>query len=241
MYRSKDELKTFGYSVREATKEEKESVNKYIQTISKSTGVNFWEDNSMKVTIDLENLESLVQNTMDTNIENIVKEQIERTVREVADNLAKKTIKEKVSENFQRFVDEYITNTKIKVGGDYWGDTEEKEYTVEQYIKKELKDRLESKRLQAKKRDRTSSYDSDYESVTFEEYIFRRFDPEEMIKKDLDKFMDDIRKQVNETMKKTFDNSTKSMLSNAVLNILGANETYRQIENNIKCIADKQV
>lgn len=80
----------------------------------------------MKVTIDLENLESLVQNTMETNIENIVKEQIEGTVKKVADNLAKKTIEEKVSENFQRFVDEYIANTKIKVGGDYWGDTEEK-------------------------------------------------------------------------------------------------------------------
>lgn len=35
----------------------------------------------MKVTIDLENLESLVQNTMETNIENIVKEQIEGTVK----------------------------------------------------------------------------------------------------------------------------------------------------------------
>lgn len=52
--------------------------------------------------------------------------------------------------------------------------------------------------------------------------------------------MDDIRKQVNTTMKETFDNSTKSMLSNAVLSILSANDTYRQIENNIKCIADKQ-
>ena len=69
----------------------------------------------------------------------------------------------------------------------------------------------------------------------------RQFDFDDMIKKDLDKFMDDIRKQVNKTMKETFDNSTKSMLSNAVLSILGANETYRQIENNIKCIADKQV
>lgn len=38
----------------------------------------------MKVTIDLENLESLVQNTMETNIENIVKEQIEGTVKKVA-------------------------------------------------------------------------------------------------------------------------------------------------------------
>ena len=196
----------------------------------------------MKVTIDLENLETLVQTTMENNIENIVKEQIEGTVRKVADNLAKKVVEEKVSENFQRFVDEYITTTKIKVGGGYWDDTEEQEYTVEQYIKNELKNRLESKKMLTAKKKGCSGVDNDdFETVSFEEYINRQFDFDEMIKKDLDKFMDDIRKQVNKTMKETFDNSTKSMLSTAVLNILGANETYRQIENNIKCIADKQV
>lgn len=195
----------------------------------------------MKVTIDMENLETLVQTTMEKNIENIVKEQIEGTVRKVADNLSKKVIADEVSENFQRFVDEYIANTKIKVGGNYWNDTEEQEYTVEQYIKNELKNRLDSGKLRVKKKGHTSSYSDDFEQVSFEEYINRQFDFDEMIKKDLDKFMDDIRKQVNKTMKETFDNSTKSMLSTAVLNILGANETYRQIENNIKCIADKQV
>lgn len=195
----------------------------------------------MKVTIDMENLETLVQTTMEKNIENIVKEQIEGTVRKVADDLSKKVIADEVSENFQRFVDEYIANTKIKVGGNYWDDTEEQEYTVEQYIKNELKDRLDSGKLRVKKKGHTSSYSDDFEQVSFEEYINRQFDFDEMIKKYLDKFMDDIRKQVNKTMKETFDNSTKSMLSTAVLNILGANETYRQIENNIKCIADKQV
>lgn len=196
----------------------------------------------MKVTIDLENLETLVQTTMEKNIENIVKEQIAITVRSVADNLAKKVVEEKVSENFQRFVDEYITTTKIKVGGSYWDDTEEQEYTVEQYIKNELKNRLESRKmLTAKKRGRSGVNKDDFETVSFEEYINRQFDFDEMIKKNLDKFMDDIRKQVNKNMKETFDNSTKNMLSSAVLNILGANETYRQIENNIKCIADKQV
>lgn len=195
----------------------------------------------MKVTIDLENLESLVQTTMENNIESIVKEQIEDTVKKVADDLATKVIEGKVSENFQRFVDEYIATTKIEVGGSFWDDTNKQEYTVEQYIKKELRDRLDSKTLKAKKKGHTSSYSDDFETVSFEEYINRRFDFDEMIKKDLDKFMDDIRKQVNKVMKETFDNSTKSMLSNAVLNILGANETYRKIENNIKCIADKQV
>lgn len=195
----------------------------------------------MKVTIDLENLETLVQTTMEKNIETIVNEQISLTVNEVAERLAEKVIKEKVSENFQRFVDEYITNTKIKTGGSYWDGTEDQEYTVEQYIKKELKDRLDSNKLKAKKSGRSGSYSDDFEQVSFEEYIKRQFNFDDMIKKELDKFMDDIRKQVNKTMKETFDNSTKNMLSTAVLNILNANDTYRQIENNIKCIADKQV
>ena len=195
----------------------------------------------MKVTIDLENLETLVQTTIEKNIETIVNEQISLTVNEVAERLGEKVIKDKVSENFQRFVDEYITNTKIKTGGSYWDNTEDQEYTVEQYIKKELKDRLDSNKLKAKKPGRSSSYSDDFEQVSFEEYIKRQFDFDDMIKKELDKFMDDIRKQVNKTMKETFDNSTKNMLSTAVLNILNANDTYRQIENNIKCIADKKV
>lgn len=196
----------------------------------------------MKVTIDLENLESIVKGTIETNIETVVKEQVEAVIKKTIDKMAKDTIYDAVSSNFERFVNEYITTTTIKVGGNsYWDDEESKEYTVEQYIKRELKARLESKTLRAKKKGSKSSYDSDFENVSFEEYINRQFDFEDMIKKDLDKFMNDIRKNVNKTMKDTFDNSTKSMLSNAVLSILSANDTYRQIENNIKCIADKQV
>lgn len=195
----------------------------------------------MKVTIDLENLEKLVQTTMEKNIENIVKKQVESAVHKVADDLAKKEIRDTVADNFQRFVDEYIATTKITVGGGYWDNTESKEYTVEQYIKNELKNKLESKTLRVKKKGRSSSYSDDYEDVSFEEYIKRQFNFENDIKKVLDAFMDDIRTQVNTTMKNTFDTATKNMLSTAVLNILGTNETYRQIEHNIKCIADKQV
>lgn len=194
----------------------------------------------MKVTIDLENLEELVSTTMNNNIESLVKRQVEETIRKKTKDSAKKIIENIVSEKFENYVNDYIMNTKIKTGGSYWDNEEEKEYTVEQFIKKELKDRLESKTLKVKKKNRNSSYNSDYENVSFEEYINRQFDFDEMIKNDLDKFMDDIRKQVNKTMKEVFDTSTKNMLSNSVLSILTANETYRQIENNIKCIADKR-
>jgi len=49
----------------------------------------------MKVTIDLENLESLVQNTMETNIENIVKEQIEGTVKRLLIILLRRLLKKR--------------------------------------------------------------------------------------------------------------------------------------------------
>lgn len=194
----------------------------------------------MKITLELDNLENIVQTTLEKNLENVVKEQIADIVKKTADNLIKDTINTQVSENFQHFVDEYITTKKIKIGGSYWDNEPEQEYTVEQYIKQQLKEKLDSKQLKVKKKGRSGSYSDDYECVTFENYISCQFDPNDLVKKELDTFMDDIRKQVNATMKKTFDNSTKSMLSNAVLSILSANDTYRQIENNIKCIADKQ-
>ena len=195
----------------------------------------------MKVTIDLENLEALVKETTEKNIEAVIKEQVNNAVNKAIDKLAKDEINNAVSANFQRFVDEYIKNTTIKVGGNsYWDDEKQKEYTVEQYIKKELKDRLESKTLKAKKKGRTSSYSDDFEQVSFEEYINRSFNTDDLIKDNLDKFMDGIRKDINKTMKDTFDSSTKNMLSSAVLSILTANDTYRQIENQIKCIADKR-
>lgn len=195
----------------------------------------------MKVTIDLENLESLCQETIEKNIESVVKEQVSAVVSKTIDRLAKEAINDAVSQNFERFVNEYITTTKIKVGGNsFWGDDEVQEYTVEQYIKKELKERLESNTLKAKKKGRTSSYSDDYEQVTFEEYINRSFNFDAEIAKEIDKFMDGIRKDINNTIKETFDNSTKNMLSNAVLNILIENDTYKKIESNIRCIADKK-
>lgn len=190
----------------------------------------------MKVTLDLEGLGQIIESTVNDNLKSVINKQVEKCVEKKIDELAKSVIAEKVSENFQRFVDEYIATTKIKVGGNsYWDDEEAKEFTVEQYIKYELKKRLESKKLKVKSK---NGY-SDYSEVTFEEYINRAFSPDELIKDELYEFMDDVRKKINKTMQETFDKSTKDMLSSTVLNILTANDTYRKIENNIKCIADK--
>lgn len=195
----------------------------------------------MKATIDLENLENIVVSGIQKNIEVIIKEEVDHIVHKQVDSIAKKKVEELVNDNFEKFVNEYITTTVIKIGGSYWDNEEPRECTVEQFIKQQLKERLESNTLKVRK---TDSYSNDFEKVSFEEYIKKICNVDKEIEntfgKKLNKFMDDIRKDINKTMKDTFDNSTKSLLSNAVLNILSANDTYRQIENNIKCIADKK-
>ena len=190
----------------------------------------------MKAIIDMENLEAMIERNLNDHLEVIINEQVENCVKRKIEELARNVIAEKVTENFQKFVDEYISTTKIKVGGNsYWDDDEVKEFTVEQYIKYELKNRLESKKLHVKSNNRYS----DYEEVSFEDYIKSQFNTNDLIKADLDSFLDEVREQINQTVKDTFDKSTKDMLSNTVLSILTANDTYRKIENNIKCIADK--
>ena len=46
-----------------------------------------------------------------------------------------------------------------------------------------------------------------------------------------------MRDEINKNIKTTFDDSTRTMLSDAVLKVLMANETYKKIENNIACLA----
>jgi hypothetical protein len=69
----------------------------------------------MKVTLELDNLENIVQTTLEKNLGNVVKEQIADIVKKTADNLIKDTINTQVSKNFQRFVDDYIATKRLKL------------------------------------------------------------------------------------------------------------------------------
>lgn len=194
-----------------------------------------WDkEKSMKVTVDMGNMSEIVQTAIEKNLETIIKEQVEESVKKAIDRVSKDAIDDAVSKNYQRFVDEYIKNTKIKVGGGLWGDRDIKEYTVEEYINHELQKCMDEKTLTVSDR-----YGKD-KKMSFEEYIKKQFNPSTEIASQIDEFMMDVRDDINKSMKECFDESTKSMLSNTVLNILNANDTYRKLESNIKCIASKK-
>jgi L-lactate utilization protein LutC len=191
----------------------------------------------MKITFEMDNLQDLIEKSVSGNIEEAVKSQVEDTIKEQVAKLGGDIISEVMTKNFNEFVNDYITNTKITVRKeDFWGDADVNEYTVEEYIKKCLKERLDNEKFKTK-----DKYGHTNE-ISFSEYIKNNYTSymDDEIKKKMDKYFDDIRKQINKTMKETFDNTTKNMLSNTVLNILTQNNTYRQIESNIKSIATKQ-
>ena len=49
-----------------------------------------------------------------------------------------------------------------------------------------------------------------------------------------------IRDSINARIKEMFDSSTRQMLSDNILQVLMANETYRKMQENIACIADRR-
>ena len=102
----------------------------------------------MKITFEMDNLQDLIEKSVSGNIEEAVKSQVEDTIKEQVAKLGGDIISEVVTKNFNEFVNDYITNTKITVRKeDFWGDADVNEYTVEEYIKKCLKERLDNERL----------------------------------------------------------------------------------------------
>lgn len=157
-------------------------------------------------------------------------------------------IKEKIQyatgDIIKDIVHEFMVNEKIQIGGtSVWDDEPKEEITMMQYAKRCIKDCIENGRFRIVKSLKKNSYSSRYkaevEAHTFEEYLLRHLGIDDEIKGYLDKQIDEVRQQVNRDVKAAFDESTRTMLSNAVLQVLMANDTYKKIENNIACIANR--
>lgn len=158
-------------------------------------------------------------------------------------------IKEKIqyaaSDIIKGIVQDFMDNEKVQTGGtSVWDDEPKEELTLTQYAKRCVKDCIENSRFRIVKRfekDRYNNgkYRAETKEYTFDEYLLQHLGIDDEVKNYLDKQVDEVRQQVNRDVKAAFDESTKTMLSNAVLQVLMANDTYKKIESNISCIADK--
>lgn len=174
--------------------------------------------------------------------ENIYKEVVDQIRKECLEDIREK-IQVQTGEIIKEIIDDYMNTEKITVGGNsVWDDEPKEELTFIQYVKRCMKNIINNGRFKVVKSVEKSRYSNKYEFKTedysFDEYIRANCGIDNEVKAYLDKEVDKLRQEINKNIKTTFDESTRNMLSQSVLNILMANDTYKKIESNIASIAN---
>lgn len=175
---------------------------------------------------------------------NLYKEIVNEIKQECLEGMKKK-IQLQVNQIIKDIVVDFMENEKVQVGGSsVWDDEPREELTLMQYSKRCIKNCIDDRKFTSitgleEDRYERGRYKAKTEEWTFEAYLQHHLGIDNEVKAYFDEEIDKVRKQVNKDVKKAFDDSTRTMLSQSVLNVLMANDTYKKIEKNIACIADK--
>ena len=187
----------------------------------------------MKITIDMENLQNIIEESAKINTENAVNQAIMDVARGKVDDVLRGKIEEIVNKSIGGYVNDYLKTTKIHIGGGWDSDTVE-EYTAEEYLKKQVKDVFDSQSFKIKLQNRWGN--TEEKKVTFQEYINEQINIEKEIKPYLDNVAKQIRNDVNRKIKSLFDDAMRSTLAENVFAIVSASDTYRSVSNSIKML-----
>ena len=202
------------------------------------------EKENIKIEFNTENFAEGIMRAVAAEVKkNIYSEMVSEIKGQVLDGIKEK-IQYATGDIIKGIVQNFMDNEKIQLGGSVWDDDPKEELTLTQYAKRCVKDCIENSRFRIvksfeKDRYNRGKYRAETKEFTFEEYLLQHLGIDDEVKNYIDKQVDEVRQQVNSDVKAAFDESTKTMLSNAVLQVLMANDTYKKIESNIACIADK--
>lgn len=214
----------YDYEDYEPSEEEKEEIMG-----EESTTAEFdWKN--LKIDFDVQNFAAGIANEVKRTLK---KEIIAELKKNVLDGL-KDDIRQNIATMSEEIVREVYENEKVILGG--WGE-EKQEITVKQYLLNGIRDSFKDGKFITKTKDRWG--DVETKEVSIKDYIDGEINFSK-IKRDIDAEVDSIRKDINRRIEEIFDSSTRQMLSDNVLKVLMANETYQKIQSNIACIADKK-
>ena len=201
--------------------------------------------NVLKVEFDMENMCFGIVSKIKTQLKEELYESVLAEVKEDIVKDIKQTIMTSTGEIIKELIVDFMKNEKITVGGDYWGNTKAEEYTLMDYAKKCIGEAIHDTKFTVvteikEENDRWSG--RRYRIVT-KEYKFNEFINTQLgIGNEIQEFLVrqicDVKEQVNKNMRNAFDDATKKMLSESVMNVLLANDTYKKIQNQVACIAD---
>jgi len=186
----------------------------------------------LKVEFNTENLAAGIVRAVSESLKAELKDEILAEMKKDILGELKAEINASVSKITEDLVREIYEVEVIKVGGGW--QEEPKEYTVKQYIMEQIKNSFNGSNVKIRKKDRYGDYKT--VEVSFSDWVTSEcVSPE--VQKYFDAQMKITRDEINKKLKAIFDESTRSMLSENVMSILLANDTYRKIQGNIASIA----
>ena len=189
----------------------------------------------MKVTIEMENLQSIIEESAKINTERAVQDAIRAVAREKVDEVLRGKIEEIVNNSIAGYIDDYLKNTKIQIGGGFKS-KEVEEYTAEEYLRKQVAEIFEAQALITKTKDRWGDWTET--KLDFKEYVDSKLDVESVVKPYIEKMAKQIKDEVNRKVKYTFDEAMKTTLADNVFTIVASSETYRKITQNMKLLGE---
>lgn len=185
----------------------------------------------MEVRLKLENLEKIVETALNENLETVITNSVNSLAENAVQKNAKVIIEKIVNREISKYIRQYIETATIAIGGG-WNE-EFKTFTVKEYLQNQINECLETRTFKTKDTYGGSS------NISFEDFVKKQINMNNEIEKKLQGFVKEIRKDVGENINQVFTDSIKNALSETVLQMLTATETYKNISNQVKMIASE--
>ena len=186
---------------------------------------------TLKIEYDMEEMflgmKEAIKEELKPEIAGEIRDEIKAEVKKEILDRVKDEIPDETELWLKQLMTDIYENEKISVGGGW--DEDAREYTLKEYVVEQIKKRIVNNDCGSKK---------SYGKETFREWFTKQCVDSD-IQRVIEKEVKSIRDDVNSKVKNMFDSSTKEMLSQTVLNLLMANDTYKRIEANIGNIASK--
>lgn len=190
----------------------------------------------MKITIEMENLNSIVEEAIKNNTNRTIQDYVAKKTESILDDRYKELIDEQINNAVKESINQYLDNHKIQVGNPFNGE-ELRTFTPREYINYTISSIFENKILVEEVKDSWSGR-KDTKKISFEEYIKNRFDFTKEIKKHMDTFSYNLRREVRDNLEKEYSRATRDALSDVVMDTIMENERFKNISNNIKRLGE---
>lgn len=188
----------------------------------------------LEAKIELTGLQSVAEESLKEVLSGLIKDTVTKIVQDSIKTNYKDIIEEQVSTMLKAQIDNMLYTHKIQIGGDYLSKEPVREVTIAELTDEKVREYITNNQFTTE-----DGYGNYRHIETFQEYVDDKLDLNTRVKRELNDFIRDTRYDINNKMKEMFDDSTRTLLSDSILNLLQQNETYRRIETNISTIAGK--